>query len=171
MEGHDFNFEAMGSMRDASFNEDEIIEFLGIKEHMSVLDLGAGDGFFAKMFVNRGAEVTAVDRNSKYFEDMNELGIATKEGDICAFNEGKYDLVFIANVLHDLGCHATLSNNLSKIAKNELAILEFKEDTPFGPPSDIRLGPEDVEGIFEPAGFKLVKQKELKYHYIMLFRR
>jgi hypothetical protein len=57
------------------------------------------------------------------------------------------------------------------MAKNELAILEFKEDTPFGPPSDIRLRPEDVEGIFEPAGFKLVKQKELKYHYIMLFGR
>lgn len=171
MEGHNFNFEAMGGMRNASFNEDEIIGFLGIKEHMSVLDLGAGDGFFAKMFVNIGAEVTAVDRNSEYFEDMNDLGIATKKGDICTFDEGKYDLVFIANVLHDLDCHATLPNNLSKMVKNELAILEFKEDTPFGPPSDIRLSPEDVGGIFEPAGFKLIKQKELKYHYIMLFRK
>ncbi|MEM3019775.1 MAG: class I SAM-dependent methyltransferase [Candidatus Micrarchaeaceae archaeon] len=171
MEGHNFNFEAMGRMRNASFNEDEIIGFLGIKEHMSVLDLGAGDGFFAKMFVNRGAEVTAVDRNSKYFEDMNDLGIATKKGDICTFDEGKYDLVFIANVLHDLDCHATLPSNLLKMVKNELAILEFKEDAPFGPPSDIRLRPEDVEGIFEPAGFKLVKQKELRYHYIMLFGR
>ena len=156
-------------MRNASFNEDEIIEFLRIKEHMSVLDLGAGDGFFAKMFMNIGAEVTAVDRNSEYFEDMNDLGIATKKGDICTFDEGKYDLVFIANVLHDLDCHATLPNNLSKMVKNKLAILEFKEDTPFGPPSDIRLSPEDVESIFEPVGFKLIRQKELKYHYIMLF--
>ena len=132
MEGHNFNFEAMGGMRNASFNEDEIIGFLGIKEHMSVLDLGAGDGFFAKMFVNIGAEVTAVDRNSEYFEDMNDLGIATKKGDICTFDEGKYDLVFIANVLHDLDCHATLPNNLSKMVKKELAILEFKDDAPFG---------------------------------------
>ncbi|MGC8537461.1 MAG: class I SAM-dependent methyltransferase [Candidatus Micrarchaeia archaeon] len=171
MEGHNFNFEAMEGMRNASFNEDEIMGFLRVKERMSVLDLGAGDGFFAKMFIRRGAEVTAVDENSKYFEDMDELGIKTKKGDICTFNDGKYDLVFMANVLHDLDCHATLPKSISKMTKGELAILEFKVDTPFGPPSNIRLSPEDVEGIFKPAGFKLVKQKEFKYHYIMLFSK
>ncbi|EQD58492.1 Methyltransferase type 11 [mine drainage metagenome] len=171
MEIHDFDFEAMAGMRSISFDEDSLMEFLGAGELSSVLDLGAGDGFFAKMFANRGAQVTAVDINDKYFAEMNGLGIATEKEDICKFRKGMYDMVFMANVLHDLECKEIAASNISIMSKRYFAAIEFKNDTPFGPPKYIRISPDEVSELFKTAGFKLARQKELKYHYVMLFRK
>ena len=171
MEGHNFNFEGMGKMRSASFNEDEIMDFIEVKEHMKVLDLGAGDGFFAQMFASRRAIVTAVDRDNRYFGDMNNIGISTIKKDICSFNDGTYDIVFMANVLHDLDCQERVANSISAMARNRLAIIEFKDDAPFGPPVNMRLSPDAVRSIFEAVWFRLSRKKELKYHYILLFEK
>lgn len=171
MEEHNFDFGAMRKMRKDSFNDDEIMEFIGVGKGMSVLDLGTGDGFFAKMFADRNAAVTAVDKNDQYFDDMNDAGVSTKKADICGFNEGTYDIVFMANVLHDLDCKDAVAKSIYSMDKGILAIIEFKRDAPFGPPVDIRLSPEDVSSIFKAAGFKQSRMKELRYHYIMVFEK
>ncbi len=171
MEWHDFNFEHMGRMHESSFDKNEIAEFIGVKDGLSVLDLGAGDGFFSKAFADRGAKVTAIDINDRYFKEMNNAGISTKKADICSFNEGAYDIIFMANVLHDLDCKKAVASNIYSMAAKNLAIIEFKEDTPFGPSRDIRLNPEDVRRIFEGVGFRQSKAKELKYHYLIVFEK
>ncbi len=41
----------------------------------------------------------------------------------------------------------------------------------FGPPVSIRLSKDRVINDMKSIGFKLVKEKELKFHYLVLFER
>lgn len=64
----------------------------------AVLDLGSGDGRFARMFSERGAHVTAVDR-----EPMPEMkGVSFVHGliqDFIETNSDQYDMIFMRNCI------------------------------------------------------------------------
>lgn len=161
-------------MRDSAYNIDEIIEFLGINRGDNVLDLGAGDGFFSKEFKKVTDSVTALDIDDEYFNDLERLGIKTIKSDICEYQNGLYDLVFISNVYHGIRnlCKEKLLENLNKIAKKYVAIVDFiPERAMFGPPSSIRISKKNIIEDFKLHNFKLVKEKDLKYHYIIIFER
>jgi SAM-dependent methyltransferase len=157
--------------RDSSFEENEILDFLEIDEDTSVLDAGCGDGFYTKMFIKRSKNVTAIDLYSDFFEELNSIGVKTYKADICTFDLGTYDLIFIANVFHDLECQNTVFENLYKMSNKYVAILDFKLDTPFGPPKSIRIPKEKMINMFESNKFKLIKEKDLKYHYFLIFKK
>jgi 2-polyprenyl-3-methyl-5-hydroxy-6-metoxy-1,4-benzoquinol methylase len=85
-------------------NNDFIKTFIDhIQPGQYVLDLGAGDGMFARMFVERGAKVTAVDTRPM---KLNDTMIVTKQMTIenfCATeNVEKYDLMFARNAIQFL---------------------------------------------------------------------
>ncbi len=161
-------------MRDSAYNVDEIVTFLGIQQGDKVLDLGAGDGFFSKEFKKITDDVTALDIDDEYFNDLEKLGIKTIKEDICNYDEGHYNLIFIANVYHGIRnmCREKLLENLNKMAKKYVAIVDFNpERTMFGPPSSIRISKEKIIEEFQQKGFKLLKEKYLKYHYLLIFNR
>lgn len=74
-----------------------------IRSDITVLDLGSGDGAFARMFAERGAIVTAVDT---MFCPPNEESITFQKASVEEFvgrNEAsQYDLVFMRNILQFL---------------------------------------------------------------------
>jgi 16S rRNA A1518/A1519 N6-dimethyltransferase RsmA/KsgA/DIM1 with predicted DNA glycosylase/AP lyase activity len=159
-------------MRDSAYNVEEIVEFLGIKQGDNVLDLGAGDGFFSKEFKKITDNVTALDIDGEYFNELEKLGIKTIKSDICEYHDGLYDMIFIANVYHGIRnvCKDKLLENLNKMAKKYVAIVDFNpERTMFGPPSSIRISKEKIIEEFQQHNFKFVKEKDLKYHYILIF--
>ena len=74
-----------------------------IKPGYKVLDLGAGEGKFAQMFLDRGATVTAVDTKPAAFQNPALIVKKMKIEDFCASEEGEqYDLVFARNVIQFL---------------------------------------------------------------------
>ena len=151
-----------------------IIDFLEIKKGYSIIDVGGRDGFFSKRMLEKTADVTVLDLNDIYFDELKQVGIKTIKTDICDYSSGSFDLVFMSNVYHDLvqECGNKALKNINKIAKKYIAILDFKpEDTMFGPPVSIRLSKEKVIADLESIDFKLVKETELKYHYLLLFER
>ena len=87
-------------MSDQDFTR-KIFEYLKPGNH--VLDLGAGVGDFARMFVEHGAKVTAVDPIVMTQPDPN---IKTKPMRIEDFynehNSDQYDLIFARNILQFL---------------------------------------------------------------------
>ena len=74
-----------------------------LKLGQHVLDLGAGDGKFAQIFVERGAAVTAVDTRPM---NINDAMIVPKQmtiEDFCATKSAeKYDLMFARNAIQFL---------------------------------------------------------------------
>src|SRR5262245_16866582 len=82
---------------------DALIDKLGVKKGMKVLDLGCGDGTTAVPEAQRGADVLGVDIARNLVEAGNrrakELGLANlrfQEGDasqLRALEDGKFDLV------------------------------------------------------------------------------
>ncbi len=164
-------FILMFHKRESLLEEKEILDFLEVREDMSILDAGCGDGFYTKMFIKRSKNVTAIDLYTDFFENLNSLGVKTYKADICTFDLGTYDLVFLANVFHDLECQEEVFEKLYKICNNRVAILDFKLDTPFGPPKSIRISKEKMINMFEGNMFKLIKEKDLKYHYFLIFKK
>ncbi|MDP8011517.1 MAG: class I SAM-dependent methyltransferase [Thermoplasmata archaeon] len=160
-----------GRMRDSAYNIKEIIDFLEIKNDWEIADLGAGDGYFSKEFVKYAKSVTAIDIDNSYFDEMNSLGIKTIKADLCKFDQGKYDLTFMANVYHGLRleCKENLLENIRKITKKYFAIMDFNELRMFGPP--MRIKKDEVIKDLESQGFKLYKEKDLKYHYLLVFEK
>ncbi|MCL5107064.1 MAG: class I SAM-dependent methyltransferase [Candidatus Parvarchaeota archaeon] len=165
----------MDEFREMSGLSDKtIIDFLDIKKEYRIIDVGGRDGFFSKKMLEKANDVTVLDLNDMYFDELKKSGIKTIKADICDYSSGSFDLVFMSNVYHDLvqECGDKALKNISKIAKRYIAILDFKpEDTLFGPPVSIRLSKERVISDMQSIGFKLVKERELRYHYLMLFER
>lgn len=160
-----------GRMRDSAYDLKEIIDFLDIKREWDVADLGAGDGYFSKEFIKYAKSVTAVDIDPTYFDDMNALGIKTIKADLCSFASGSYDLIFIANVYHGLRheCRENILENIKKMANKYVAVMDFNELRLFGPP--MRVKKEELISDFEAYGFKLYREKDLKYHYLLIFEK
>lgn len=165
----------MDKIREMSgLTDKSIIDFLEIKKGYSIIDIGGRDGFFSKKMLEKTDNVTVLDLNDIYFDELKKVGIKTVKEDICDYSAGSFDLVFMSNVYHDLvqECHDKALKNINKIAKRYIAILDFKpEDTMFGPPVSIRLSKDKVINDMKSIGFKLVKEKELKFHYLVLFER
>ena len=165
----------MNNMREVSgLTDNKIIDFLDIKEGYSIIDIGGRDGFFSKKMLEKSGDVTVVDLNDVYFDELKREGIKTIRADMCEYSEGSFDLVFMSNVYHDLvnECGGKVLKNIDKIAKRYIAVLDFKpEDTLFGPPVSIRLSKETVIADMKSIGLKLIKETELKYHYLLLFER
>ncbi len=160
--------------RPFELDDEAIIEFLGIREGMSVLDVGGADGFYARKFAARKANVSIIEAHDYNFKDLNALGINTILKDFCSYDKGRFDMVFMAHVYHDLVyyCKEQSLKNLSSISSRYIANLDFtKTDFGFGPPVSMRLDKEEVERDMESIGFVLKKSQDIPYHYLQLFER
>ncbi|EQD26864.1 Methyltransferase type, partial [mine drainage metagenome] len=93
------------------------------------------------------------------------------EKDICSSDlPGGFNKVFFSNVFHDLDCQDKLLDRLGRVAGLEITFIEFKPDTPFGPPRDIRFSSEALAGKLGKHGFDLIKEIEFEYHYAQKYR-
>ena len=158
----------------SGLDDNYIIDFLDIKTEYNVIDIGGRDGFFSKKMLKKTNDVTVLDINDAYFDELKQVGIKTIKADICDYSSGSFDLVFMSNVYHDIvqECGSKALKNINKIAKRYVAILDFKpQGTIFGPPLNIRLSKDKVINDMQGIGLKLIKDNDLKYHYLLLFER
>jgi len=98
------------------------------------------------------------------------------------FLPGKVDFVLIANTFHGVPDQAGLARAVAKVLKRggRLAVINWhqrpREQTtvlgkPRGPSTELRMSPEDLRAVVEPAGFQVDRVVELPpYHYGTVFR-
>jgi ubiquinone/menaquinone biosynthesis C-methylase UbiE len=165
---------------------DAIVTALGLQGGESILDVGAGSGYFSFRFakaVPRG-RVIAADTEAEmvrhiHHRAMNE-GVSNLQVKLIdPSNPGvdaSVDLVFLCDVLHHVADRPTWMNQLSSNMKSgaRLALVEFKEGKlPEGPPEGVKLPRAELVSLVTRAGLTLEKEHEglLPYQVFLVFRK
>lgn len=173
-----------GKSSERLLDKSSILSNLGIVSGQVVLDAGCGNGYMAKAFsrlAGHAGKVYALDPDPIVINTLKAetagTNIETFVGDITmptALPAGSVDLIYVATVIH--GFSASQMSGFTAEAMRllkpggKLAVVEFqKKDTPFGPPLDIRVSPEELRGKVDlhPAG--LIEVGE--YFYLQVFQK
>ncbi len=164
-----------------------ILERVGVKEGMTVADLGCGPGFFsiplATMVGDKGL-VYAVDGEPEMLkhleENIDKSGIQKQRikivnADVASTGipSNSVDLAFFIRLLHDIDDKQAFLDEVKRICKPGAKVVDIdwkKGETEHGPLMEIRLNEEESEKILSDDGFKLVKQFDAgKDHYGLIF--
>jgi ubiquinone/menaquinone biosynthesis C-methylase UbiE len=149
---------------------DQVIARLNLKRGQSVADIGAGTGYFTVRLAQSKAspKVYAADIEPSMVKYLRER--AAKEGldNVIAVQASPgepnlpepVDLILIVNTYHHIGDRETYFRKLAKSIKpgGQVAIIDFKPDSPEGPPKEFRFPPEQFRSEMDKAGYKLTAQ-------------
>jgi SAM-dependent methyltransferase len=172
---------------------DGVLRALGIEPHMTVVDLCCGDGYFtaplARLVEGR---VYGVDLDPAMLDKARaavaKAGATARQWlcadamDLARLIPEKADFVLIANTFHGVPDQTGLARGVAAVLGpgGTFAVVNWhplpRERTvvqgePRGPKTDMRMAPEQVRAVVEPAGFEWERLVELPpYHYGALFR-
>ena len=178
MEWDNFDYSRIREMRNNFLPLEKVKAFVGLKDGQSLIDVGAGDGFYSLAFAsgNPNSVITALEpgRNGSVLikKQISELGIKNikviEESACEEHNYSPYDKVFFSNVFHDLECKPELLKNMSKSMRkgSELIFIEFRKEVEAGPPQHIRISEQELESMIAKAGFRLAASEKLRLHYM-----
>lgn len=151
----------------------------------TVVDLGAGTGFFAIPAARRvgpSGRVIAVDLAPDLVALVTERAGAMGLTQLTALEStpdhvplptGEADVVLLANVLHDLPPSTVREAVRLLKPGGTLVNVDWKRAAmEFGPPMEIRLSPSQVARRFAPLGLRTVSEWEVgPWHYGMMLRK
>jgi len=168
--------------RDAWQKPHEVIKALALKPDAAVADIGAGTGYFAARLANMLplGTVYAVDIEPDMVRYLGER--AKREGlknlvAVAASPEDprlpeKVDLVLLVDVYHHIDNRERYFRKLAASLKpgGRLAVIDFRLDSPEGPPKAARIAPERVKAELVKAGYVLDQEHGfLPRQYFLVF--
>jgi cyclopropane fatty-acyl-phospholipid synthase-like methyltransferase len=153
---------------------DRVIAALNLKRGEIVADIGAGTGYFSVRLAKSEAapKVYAVDIEPSMVSYLRER--AAKEGlkNVTAVQAAAdqpnlpepVDLILIVDTYHHIGGRERYFRNLAKSIKQggRVAIIDFKSDSPEGPPKEFRFPLEKFKSEMGKAGYKLAAKLRLR---------
>ncbi len=157
----------------------------GLASGMTVVDIGAGSGFYtfpASDRVGPTGRVYAVDVSSELVEMIRERAKARHRSNIEAIGslpnrvplpDGLADRVLLANVLHGVPPETVAEAVRLLRPEGRLVNVDWKkESTPGGPPVEHRLAATEARRILERYDLRTVATWELgPYHYALMLER
>jgi cyclopropane fatty-acyl-phospholipid synthase-like methyltransferase len=170
--------------RDAWQMPGKVIAALHLKPGQVVADIGAGTGYFTVRLARSAAapKVYGVDIEPSMVAYIRER--AAKEGlkNVIAVQASlddarlpeSVDVVLIVDTYHHIGNRVVYFRKLAKSLKpgGRVAIIDFKADSPEGPPQEFRFPPEKVKAEMGEAGYVLAEQLDfLPRQQFLIFRR
>ncbi len=167
--------------RDAYQQPQKVLENLGNLQGKTIMDIGAGSGYFSVKLAEKGATVIAADVDDEFQEylqnriDKNNLkNIETRKipYDAPGLREEEADMVLIVNTYHHIESRPTYFAKVKKGTKSNgaLVIIDFfKTDIPVGPPLNHKLPIDEVVNELKKAGYTSfnVNVDLLPYQYII----
>lgn len=171
-----------------------VLTLIGITPGMTVIDLCCGDGYFT-------APLSRLTNGSVYAVDLDPAMLTLTQQELqrigappCRLVEGdafemaslvpeKVDYVLLANTFHGVPDKTALAKVVRSVLKDKacFGIINWypkpREETPVlgkprGPATELRMSPEAVRAVVEPAGFMLQRIVDLPpYHYGAIFIR
>lgn len=169
--------------RDAWQKPHQVIHALALKPAARVADLGAGTGYFSARLASMlpQGRVYAVDIEPdmvRYLEARakrenlrNLVAVAGAPGDPRL--PEKVDLILLVDVYHHIEDRVRYFSKLRAALRpgGHIAVVDFKLDSPQGPPPSARLAPETVKAEMRAAGYTLSAEHSfLTYQYFLVFR-
>jgi len=160
-----------------------VIQALALKPDAVVADIGSGTGYFAARFAHMvpKGRVYGVDTEPamvKYLGERaardglkNLTAVAGAPGDPRI--PEKADLIIMVDVYHHVEDRERYFVRLRDSLKSggNVAIIDFRLDSPQGPPKSARIAPDQVKAELARAGYALVKEHTfLPNQYFLIFR-
>src|SRR5688572_19387623 len=169
--------------RDAWQKPHEVIQALALEPNAVVADIGAGTGYFAMRFGNMvpKGRVYAVDIEPDMVKYLAERAKREKRDNVIAVQGApenpklpeKADLILMVDVFHHIDEREQYFRNLRGSLKpgGQIAIIDFRLDSPEGPPKAARIAPERVISELKRAGYHLAAQHRfLPNQYFLVFQ-
>ena len=176
----------MSEERKQWHNPETILKGLGIKDGMTLADIGSGPGFFTIPMAQTTGEkgtVYAVDSNQTMLNSLkeniaklgvNKIVIKIINSDICntGIPEASVDIVFFANVLHEVDNRKAFFQEVKRISKPTAHVVNIdwkKIQTEHGPPLKERLSEDEAKQVLSENGFTVIEQFDVgPYHYELI---
>jgi len=169
--------------RDAWQKPHEVIQALALKPDAVIADIGSGTGYFSARFANMvpKGRVYGVDTEPDMVKYLAER--AKREGlkNVTAVTGApgdprlpeKVDLIIMVDVFHHVGDRDRYFRRLRDSLKpgGRLAIIDFRMDSPDGPPKSARIAPDRVKTELKGAGYALIQEHAfLPNQYFLIFQ-
>jgi SAM-dependent methyltransferase len=169
--------------RDAWQKPHEVIQALSLKPDARVADIGAGTGYFAARLANMlgAGRVYAVDIEPDMVRYLGERAKREKLKNLLPVAGApddpklpeKVDLILLVDVYHHIENRSAYFRGLRASLRpgGRIAIIDFKLDSPEGPPRAARIGPEAVVAEMAAAGYVVAAEHAfLPRQYFLIFR-
>ncbi|WP_431134589.1 class I SAM-dependent methyltransferase [Psychroserpens mesophilus] len=166
--------------RDAYQKPEKVLEYLGDIKGKTIMDIGAGSGYFSVKLAEKGAKVIAADVSDEFqealkkrVEDNNLENIELRKipYDSPGLQDNEVDMVLIVNTYHHIENRIDYFSKVKNGIKSdgELVIIDyFKKEIPVGPPVNHKIDLETVRSELEKAGYTLdVNVDLLPYQFII----
>ena len=170
--------------RDAWQKPHEVIHALGLAPTAHVADIGAGTGYFAARLSHAVPQgrVYAVDVEPAMVKHLAERakreGLTNVQSVAGAPSDPRLphpvDLVLLVDVYHHVTDRQRYFAKIGHSLKpgGRVAIIDFRLDSPEGPPKAARIEPARVKTEMQRAGYELVQEHAfLPRQYFLVFRR
>jgi cyclopropane fatty-acyl-phospholipid synthase-like methyltransferase len=169
--------------RDAWQKPHEVIQALALKPGAVVADIGSGTGYFAVRFAHMVPQgrVYGLDTEPNMVKYLAER--AKREGlaNLAAVQAApgdpklpeKVDLAVLVDVYHHIDGREAYFGKLraSLRAGGRVAVIDFRLESPRGPPQAARIAPDRVKAELARAGYRLEREHAfLPDQYFLIFR-
>jgi SAM-dependent methyltransferase len=157
-----------GPARDEWQKPEEVLDALQLERTARVADLGAGTGYFSVRIAKRVPEgkMFAIDiepdmvrylRERAQREHLSVLVPVLASAESSNLTE-QVDLVLVVDTYHHIDHRIAYFARLRESLRpnGRLAIVDFKADSPNGPPPEHRIPPEKATAELNAAGYSLI---------------
>jgi cyclopropane fatty-acyl-phospholipid synthase-like methyltransferase len=170
--------------RDAYQQPEKVLAYLGDLQGKTIMDIGAGSGYFSVKLAEKGAKVIAADVSDEFqahlkkrIEENNLKNIELRKipYDSPALKDAEVDMVLIVNTYHHIDNRAEYFAKVKKGIKDsgELVVIDFfKIDIPVGPPTGHKVSIDEVVAELKQAGYTEfeVEVGLLEYQFVVRAR-
>ena len=164
---------------------EKVVEAIGLKKGDVVADIGAGTGYFTRLFATAVApsgKAIGLDTEPGMVEymkrDARERGLNTYSARVVkpddpGLDPDSTDVVFICDTLHHIDDRVAYLKRISASLRphGRVVIVDFyKKSLPVGPPPAMKLSKDEVIREFSEAGYRLIRSHDfLPYQYFLEF--
>ncbi len=167
--------------RDAYQHPEQVLAYLGDLQGKTVMDIGAGSGYFSVKLAARGADVIAADVSDEFqahlkkrVEDkgLSNIRLRKLPYDSPLLGKEEVDMVLIVNTYHHIEQRTDYFAQVRQGIRptGELVVIDFfKSEVPVGPPTDHKVSIDEVIAELKSAGFRrfVVDVNLLPYQFII----
>jgi arsenite methyltransferase len=150
----------------------EVVRALDLKPGETVIDIGAGTGYFTRRFAKAVAPSgTAIGLDVEpgmvdYMKaDAKKLGLTNYQARLVKAADPELapdsaDVIFFCDTLHHVADRIAYLQALIPALKpgGRVAVVDFKKDAPMGPPAKMKIAREQMIDQFGKAGYRLVRE-------------